>query len=143
MNREIKFRAWDRVGKCMVDWFTARQTAFNINVENPLMYQLFTRNYQDISDVGFDLMQYTGLQDKYGIDIYEGDIVRGNWWSAYEYIGVIKFGETNGLHYDFYGWYVDYIDHNSHPSNDSIHDINTKFEVIGNIHQNPELLNRH
>jgi len=72
--REIKFRAWDNKGKVILDWLCIRQSAFNRG-DTQLMYDVFTAP-SFVDDCGFMLMQYTGLKDKNGKEIYEGDIVR-------------------------------------------------------------------
>lgn len=60
--REIKFRAWD--GKDMVD--------VHVNHSGYRLNELL----EGISD-NYELMQYTGLKDKNGVEIYEGDILAG------------------------------------------------------------------
>ena len=60
--REIKFRAWDSLVEKMYSW----TELLNQNLNN-----IFTIPEQ----CGYHLMQYTGLKDKNGKEIYEGDIV--------------------------------------------------------------------
>lgn len=94
--------------------------------------------FESFDDKDIILMQYTGLNDKNGVEIFESDIVRscvlinGH---LYEYVGQVKFVafswnvvDKKQTYYPFYN----YID--GYP--DEIWEI----EVIGNIYQNPELL---
>jgi|SRR5580693_2063737 uncharacterized phage protein (TIGR01671 family) len=113
--REIKFRAWNKGDKVMI---------YDLNY--PRIKHGFLVHYEN--DV---LMQYTGLRDKNGKDIYEGDIVR------YENFG---FDPSNGecpfeigeiLFYD-YQWTID---------KEWINEFEMeKLEVVGNIYENIELL---
>ena len=76
--------------------------------------------------------QYTGLTDKNGKKIFEGDIV--GYYSDYrkEYdIGTVKYGNFNcSCCSGVYGWFFEGEDIREHSS----------YEVLGNIHDNPELL---
>lgn len=72
------------------------------------------------------LMQYTGLKDKDGKEIYEEDIVKGIFYQGKPEISTVKWLEK-GAAFIFFGYPM-----NVH----GLHDV----EVIGNIYENPELL---
>lgn len=88
-------------------------------------------------------MQYTGLKDKNGKEIYEGDMVQEKITEETVYTYEVRFGEyDNGMDWEDYvrgiGWYLAW-----EGSDDSFEDIYgkaDKLEVIGNIYENQELL---
>ena len=108
MSREIKFRIWDKINRM---WLRC----FNVN--------LF-----DIGDLpNVELMQYTGLKDKNGKEIYEGDIVILN-DAEEENRCVVKYK---------YGSYI-LIDGDLREDLSNVED--RFLEVIGNIYENKNLL---
>ena len=91
--------------------------------------------------------QYTGFIDKNGVKIFEGDIVRyTNKELSENFVGVVKFGEyvhyKNFIYQDkHYGFFIDWA---NRPvitlRRDIIYWVAFGIEVVGNIHDNPELL---
>jgi uncharacterized phage protein (TIGR01671 family) len=106
--REIRFRAWDEDEKMMVQWNELRDT------------QLFNDGFDNDHCV---LMQFTGLKDKNGKEIYEGDIVKGK-----KYTGPVEY-------------YLDGFRIYSDPCSEGLADWGyDEREVIGNVFENEELL---
>jgi uncharacterized phage protein (TIGR01671 family) len=128
MNRIIKFRAWDKEENVMGEVIT-------MDLMDAGSIRYFLDNSNDIYDQykeKCELMQFTGLLDKNGKEIYEGDIIRED-----EFIGDVRF-----LHGSFLIWY-------GNVPNDWCHEYIPCYvetdqlkdgEVIGNIYSNPELL---
>ncbi|MCL4431889.1 MAG: YopX family protein [Epsilonproteobacteria bacterium] len=111
--REIKFRAWDKVREEMAE-------VTNLDF-NPVIVSLSTGTGREKDE--FELMQYTGLKDKNGIEIYEGDILRDY---DNELIGVVSFQDGAFI----VSWENEFCNTFEWSSE----------SVIGNIYENPELL---
>jgi len=115
--KEIKFRTWDTYRRLMTT------PAIIIGGKE---YNVWSENISKPDDTIY--MQYTGLKDKNGKDIYEGDIlnyVDGDYGSEQAYSVTFKYG-------------MFYL------GNDSLwhYTSSGKYKIIGNIHENPELLKK-
>ena len=117
--REIKFRAWDKINK---DMFNVE----SINFQERRVYK-DTVSYRKFNDV--ELMQYTGLKDKNNKEIYEGDILFESFGERY-YKVVFENGSFRG---EFKGDFDEY-------SFDLIDIIAQGCKIVGNIYENPELM---
>lgn len=135
-NREIKFRVWDIESKSMLEWEECRDT--------------------ELLDDAFDnkaavALQFTGLKDLNGKEIYEGDIIQYVYGKTDIRFALVEWGQYDDGEYvgkvdtfiakDSFNW----------PLSDLIHGAGYNYgyagqvkrdsiKIIGNIYENPELL---
>lgn len=102
MSRKIAFRAWDKINKIMYK---------DIHKFDSFCEKLSRPNE-------YSIMQYTGLKDKNGKEIYEGDLLKVNDVNT---VMEVKWYDDSA------GFNLAYLNKNT-------------CEVIGNIHENPELI---
>ena len=153
MNREIKFRTWDSVHNRMIYIKDTASCGYSNEFDIYELYfeenNLKYRGYDDFDDdfggtivneTELPIMEYTGLKDKNGVEIYEGDICKGNGFSDEDNLFVIKYGkyktkewkDRNIINTYQYGWYAEYV-----KTKDQVHLVTPNgIEVVGNIYEN-------
>lgn len=139
--REIKFRAWDKERKEMI-FQSDNTTKTNSVMETQFTFDdmgpwVVTRNYlaaawNEIKS--FELMQYTGLKDKNGVEIYEGDILSTDLSRPYLIVEYRNGGFMYQCHDDGKDYYDFMLSTDAETNQDKYS------EVIGNIYENPELI---
>lgn len=126
MERVIKFRAWDTVNKEMHNSsFGGNYITFGGKIHNGAIQK------------DWILMQFTGMLDKNGTEIYEGDIVKsalihhGN--PGFQFISKIVYNSIIGA------YQISYLNMNNAFVTDNL-GFKYQLEIIGNIYENPELI---
>ena len=149
--REIKFRAWDKEKKVMI--FSTDISHFDLSgTERKLYYyypeQVGEDEWEQAQGIEYlkkiVLMQHTGLKDKNGKEIYEGDIVRFKLFKNEKWTqestqshGYLEVGfDDEILQFclmEYSPEFKEYVSYDLWRRQD--------LEVIGNIYENKELLN--
>ena len=118
--REIMFRAWQDGQMCEIDMNSKVTLAYNKicgwNISATFdKYWLMGESSKKNGD--FVLMQYTGLKDKNGKEIYEGDILKTKYGTKFSFNDLVE----------YHIWKM--------KAPNAFYDV----EIIGNIYENPEL----
>ena len=129
-----KFRAWHKDKKLMLDVIAINFELLQItaDIENKKIYPDLDYWWKE-TDIPFsevELMQSTGLKDKNGVEIYEGDVVKG--YSVYPTASTFESFLVGEVYYTNRGTWdcYSYI----------LGGFNEQVEVIGNIYENKELI---
>jgi len=118
--REIKFKAWCKAKKKLYE-------VYSISKYEVVVYD--TSNQKEYLCEDCELMQYAGLKDKDSIKVYEGDIVRWNRSRGVDdVVDIVVYDK------DFLSYRIGKNGIFFKPQ------LNNNIEVIGNIYENPELL---
>ena len=133
--RELKFRVWSKVRN---DWVHNMMLLSCIDglpfahfVETDSDKKFVKHHIYNASNLDIVIQQYTGLKDKNGVDIYEGDIVKAtsDQYENENFVGKVIFDE---------GCFLTWVNKNDIRGIWGEDDI----EVIGNIIENSELLEK-
>ena len=140
-KREIKFRAWDKQLNIITDVVCLNLGTWNdvilVHPDSKIVLRQETYNQKKEN---IELMQFTGLLDKNGKEIYFGDILQTSnsddsdgldLWKPEDFGYTVVVENPDELGVDFTGWVVG--------EDESVY--STLFvEIIGNIYENPELI---
>lgn len=159
---EIKFRGWDNRKKEM-KYFNNLCALYNhgefVGVCSPFegymddCYVQELKEGSDKYDNDIEIMQYTGLLDKNGKEIYEGDIVVDVFGFG-EHYSVVKFGKyifglegegcsCSGCEHEVIGWYLEQLpsSNRNYCNIEPLEDIQSCYKICGNIYKHPNLTN--
>ena len=143
----IKFRFWDKLTKeyRMLDLGDIAEYDY-LGGEEMWVAVYDATNEQE----RFILEQFTGLQDKNGVDIYQGDIVKYEDYFTYSLGGIVFFENIAEVSHDIFEGIIliNYTDDGGDLANDfreetfnqGYKEFWQSVEVIGNINENKELL---
>lgn len=112
--RETKYKAWDKINKRMISWEELKKD-----------FCFFTT----VDSRNLELIQFTGLLDKHGVEIYEGDIIK-----------IHPEGDKREI--VFSQDTVSFCAEEKEKKHDELHPLKWKYEaeIIGNIYEDKDLI---
>lgn len=135
-----RYRAWDKENDRMI-YPSNNDVYFNLTDDGISIEDLTLEPYDGVFPLlGSVLMQSTGLKDKNGVEIFEGDVVVGQQnlttdsSTPFEIKGLVRYSKRNTMFY---------LDEKSFGHDKFMNSLGSsiyQFEVIGNVFANPELL---
>ena len=123
--RDIRFRVWDIDLKEMVP---SHSTYWRIECNGDGSLELTRENFNGYIPVEGEFMQYTGMNDKNGVPIYEGDILG----HPLQGKRVVEYGGVANL--------AAYSLKSNQGALNTLQDASRLYEIVGNVFENPELL---
>ena len=128
----LNFRVWDKDLETIV----STEDNLTLQITNNELTVAYSDSLHQITN--YELLKSTGLKDKNGTEIYEGDIIDKGYYnmSIENRIGYVQFsqgGDSDGwAHGEWLGWITD--------NDDSLLDVHEHCTVLGNKFEHPHLL---
>ena len=148
MNRSIKFRVWDNKSLRFLsenEFALFKNGCLNLKSKTITNPSENTLDQYYFSENRFTIQQFTGLLDKNGRDIYEGDILKEHHYEdwgdeeGFEYVGVVRYRTYSNDAGNQFSGFVTYPNLRENKGYAGT-PIKVDCEVIGNIFENPDLL---
>lgn len=146
MDREIKFRGWNKKNKKWVSGYYLKNRSLHFVVADE--FATPEKTWEDYEVEEDSVGQYVGVKDKNGIEIYEGDMLLSEHYPFKDngkpnYYGVVEWIDCN-VGFEITTYVAK--ESNAHGISDGINmgvcsdDLATLYEVVGNVYDNKDLL---